>query len=147
MGHISVNLWFSRGVQPQSLGSWVWCARERLRNEFNTSGAVCAFTARSPRVETHSWLTFRVFLSVRSALRPSRSYMLHEHRLPTLAKVSFWIVEFYNILRPWHLSTYMFNIIMKSQCARVQKHLCGSIVIVLSQWYYCIEKIPCSQIL
>ena len=38
---IYVCLW---GVQPQSLWSSVWFARERLRNEFKTSGPVCAFT-------------------------------------------------------------------------------------------------------
>jgi hypothetical protein len=108
------------------LWSWVWCARERLRNEFNTSGAVCAFTTPSARVETHYWPPCRVFLCVRSAPRRGRSYMLHENRLPINVKVSFWNVKCYKIVRPWHLTTYKFKGVVKSQCARVQKHLCGA---------------------
>jgi hypothetical protein len=116
------------------LWSWVWCARERLRSEFNTSGAVCAFTAPSPRVETHYWPPFRVFLCVRSAPRRGRSYIVHENRLPTVVKVILWNAKVYKIVRPWHLITYMFNRVVKSPCARVQKHLCGIILIVVSQW-------------
>jgi hypothetical protein len=143
--HQRESMIFTRSSAPIFVVVCLTC--KRTAPEFNTSGAVCAFTARSPRVETHSWLPFRVFLSVRSALRLSRSYIVHEHRLNTFVKVTFWNVKFNNSLRPWHLTTYMFIRIVKSQCARVQKHLCGSIVIVLSQWYYCIVHIPCSQIL
>jgi hypothetical protein len=39
-------------------------------------------------VSVEVWPPCRVFLCVRGALRPGRSYSLHEHRLPTLVKVS-----------------------------------------------------------